>query len=299
MRLDSLHFLLTYQCTYECEHCFVWGSPWQAGVFTLAGIEAVLDQARELGTVGSVYFEGGEPFLYYPILLAAAQAAGERGFRVGVVTNAFWATDLPDALAWLAPLATWVDELSVSSDLFHAPDGASRQVRHALQAATQLGLEPGVLSIEHPSTGTDNVSRGQLAEGTSGVMYRGRAAEVLAPHAPQHSWEDFCTCPHEDLEEPGRLHLDPQGNLHICQGILLGNLFDEPLASLLAAYDPARHPVIGPLLEGGPAGLVREYSIDHDPQYADACHLCYRARQALRPSYPRVLAPDAVYGQFA
>ena len=26
MELTSLHILLTYQCTCECEHCFVWGS---------------------------------------------------------------------------------------------------------------------------------------------------------------------------------------------------------------------------------------------------------------------------------
>jgi len=30
MKLSSLHVLLTYQCNYECDHCFVWGSPRQA-----------------------------------------------------------------------------------------------------------------------------------------------------------------------------------------------------------------------------------------------------------------------------
>ena len=27
MKLSGLHFLLTYRCVYECDHCFVWGSP--------------------------------------------------------------------------------------------------------------------------------------------------------------------------------------------------------------------------------------------------------------------------------
>ncbi len=37
MRLTSLHLILTYQCTFECDHCFVWGSPWQEGTMQLQG----------------------------------------------------------------------------------------------------------------------------------------------------------------------------------------------------------------------------------------------------------------------
>jgi MoaA/NifB/PqqE/SkfB family radical SAM enzyme len=39
IELTGLHVLLTYRCTFECDHCFVWGSPNQAGTFTLADIE--------------------------------------------------------------------------------------------------------------------------------------------------------------------------------------------------------------------------------------------------------------------
>ena len=27
VRLEGIHFLVTYRCTYACDHCFVWGSP--------------------------------------------------------------------------------------------------------------------------------------------------------------------------------------------------------------------------------------------------------------------------------
>jgi hypothetical protein len=33
-----------------------------------------------------------------------------------------------------------------------------------------------------------------------------------------------------------------------------------------------------------------------DGRYADACHLCYAARAALRRHYPGILAPDQSYG---
>ena len=55
-------------------------------------------------------------------------------------------------------------------------------------------------------------------------------------------------------------------------------------------------PVTGPLLEGGPAELVRRYDLSCKGRYCDACHLCDTARRALRGRFPGELAPDAMYG---
>ena len=93
MPLTGVHFLLSYQCTYECDHCFVWSSPRSGGTITLEMMTKVLDQAKELGTVDNVYFEGGEPFLFYPLLVEGIRRANERGFSTGVVTNCYWATN--------------------------------------------------------------------------------------------------------------------------------------------------------------------------------------------------------------
>ena len=49
MKLEGLHILLTYQCTSECDHCFVWGSPRQTGTLTFAQIEQILGQAKDAG----------------------------------------------------------------------------------------------------------------------------------------------------------------------------------------------------------------------------------------------------------
>jgi hypothetical protein len=298
MHLTGLHFLLTYQCTFECDHCFVWGSPWQSGVFTRAQIENVLDQAVELGTVRSIYYEGGEPFLYYPVLLEGVQAAAQRGFEVGIVTNAYWATSVEDAMLWLTPLAGLVSDLTVSSDLFHYSERISQQSKNASAAAERLGLNMGLITIEREREVDGELPVGQLPEGDSGVMYRGRAAVKLAPNAARNAWELYTECPYEDLIEPGRLHLDPLGNLHLCQGIILGNLFQRPLRDLVEGYIPQEHPIVGPLLAGGPAGLVSRYDLEVQEGYADACHLCYEARRQLRLKFPRILGPDQVYGVF-
>ena len=59
MVLSGLHFLLTYQCTLKCDHCFTWGSPWQQGTMTIADIHEFLQQAKDTGSITRIAFEGG------------------------------------------------------------------------------------------------------------------------------------------------------------------------------------------------------------------------------------------------
>jgi hypothetical protein len=295
IKLTGLHFLLTYQCTQECDHCFTWGSPNQRGTMSLSQIRRILKQARDMGTITAIYFEGGEPFLYYALLLQAVREAAELGFEVGIVSNGYWSSNEEDALVNLKPFAGLIQHLSVSSDLFHCSEAASQQSRWVAQAARVLGIPLGIISIAQPDVSAAS-SSGQLANGESQVMYRGRAAVKLVDRAEVRPWQQFTTCPHEDLGDPGRVHLDPLGNLHLCQGIVLGNCFQTSLGQVCDQYDPETHPIAGPLLRGGPAGLVKQFGVPHAEAYADACHLCYAARLALRSAFPQILAPHQMYG---
>jgi len=90
--------------------------------------------------------------------------------------------------------------------------------------------------------------------------------------------------------------VDPLGYLHVCQGITMGNIFRQSLVEIVETYDPDGHPIMRPLLRGGPAELARDYGVPHEEGYADACHLCYKARVALRGRFPEVLGPDQMYG---
>ena len=293
MKLSGLHILLTYQCTYECEHCFVWGSPRQSGALTLEQVEQVLQQAKDAG-VESIYFEGGEPFLYYAILAKGVRLAAEMGFSVGIVSNAYWANTVADAIENLQPFAGRIDDLTVSSDVFHCGECLGERPQNALVAAKWLNIPTGMISIAPPETESKQ-THGQI-EDQGAVMYRGRAASQLVTRAALHPWEEFTSCSHEDLREPGRVHLDPLGNLHICQGLVIGNVFEKSLRRICDEYDADAHPICGPLLAGGPAALVTEYNLPHASSYADACHLCYSARTNLRPRFPAILAPDQMYG---
>jgi hypothetical protein len=229
------------------------------------------------------------------VMLRGAQEAAAMGFKVGIVSNAYWANSREDALAFLSPLRGFIEDLTISSDLYHYSELMSQQAKNATAAAEELGIPIGVICVAQPEETDAASSQGQISD-EAGVMFRGRAIRELAARVTHRTWDLFTACPHEDLRDPGRAHLDPLGNLHICQGISLGNVFETPLKELCEKYDADAHPICGPLLAGGPVALVTEYALPHEDKYADACHLCYEARQTLRERFPEILKPDQMYG---
>ena len=180
--------------------------------------------------------------------------------------------------------------------MYHLSDKRSQQAENASVAAQQLGIPLGIISIAQPDATNAPSAIGQLPEEETVVMYRGRAAEKLVSQSAQWPWGQFTKCPYEDLKEPGRLHVDPFGNLLICQGISLGNLFNQTLKEICETYYPNSHAITGPLIEGGPVELIQRYELPHKESYADACHLCCGACRALRKRFPEILVPDQMYG---
>ncbi len=299
MKLTGIHFLLSYQCTYECDHCFLWGSPQARGTMTLAQVRDVLAQAKALGSVSSVYFEGGEPFLFYPIMVQGLREAAAMGFKRGVVSNCYWATSVEDAIEWLRPIAEiGVDDVSLSSDVFHGDAMMTQDARNAVEAAQRLGLSESIITIEPPEGCTVYSEKDKGEPITGGqVRFRGRAAAMLTEGVARRPWTEFTECPDEDFIDVGRVHVDAYGNVHGCQGIVIGNLWQQPLKEIVASYDPSTHPIVGPLMQGGPVALVERYGQPHEDSYVDACHLCYSARDALRSGFSEYLTPAQVYGE--
>jgi MoaA/NifB/PqqE/SkfB family radical SAM enzyme len=297
--LTGLHFLLTYMCNSECDHCFVYSSPTAPGTFTSGQVRKLLDEAVKIGTIEWIYFEGGEPFLFYPIMLEGIKMARNRGFRVGVVTNAYFATDDKDIEIWLKPLCELgVEDLSISNDPYHYGDENENPAVRAQRVALKLNMPTQEIRIEKPHIASDvdkKLRKGKPVIGGS-TVFRGRAVEKLLAGLPQRCWEDFTECPYEDLESPKRLHLDAYGNVHVCQGISIGNAWEKPLSEIIKQYDARLHPVCSPLVTGGPALLAREYQVEHEDKYVDACHFCYMMRLKLLNRFPRYLTPKQVYG---
>ncbi|MGD8394466.1 MAG: radical SAM protein [Candidatus Eiseniibacteriota bacterium] len=297
MALSGVHILLTYACTYECDHCFLYCSPRSEGTFTIAEIERVLEQAREVGTVTSIYLEGGEPFLFYPVMVEGLRLARRMGFRTGVVTNCYWASSDADARLWLGPIVdTGIDDLSVSDDAFHHGEGGGESPgARAARVARELGLPAASICIEQPAVEAPRGERGQPVVG-GGVLFKGRAAETLTGDLPTRPRDTFTCCPHEELVAPERVHVDAFGTVQVCQGVSIGNLWRTPLAQLMARYEAARHAVCGPLVRGGPRALADEHGVALDGDFVDECHYCFSVRRALLERLPEALGPRQVYG---
>lgn len=299
MNLKGIHFLLTYTCNYACDHCFLYCSPNSKGTFTLLQINSILTEATKIGTIEWLYFEGGEPFLFYPIMLEAMKIAKSHGFKIGLVTNSYWATSIEDAEIWLKPISEiGIDSMDISDDLFHSDEIINNFASNARQAANNLEIPNISITIETPTVeeGIDKEQdKGKPVIG-GGAMFRGRAAEKLTGGLPTRPWKELKSCPYEDLVELGRVHLDPFGNVHACQGLSIGNAFKTPLSKLIANYNADNHPICSPLIKGGPAELAIQYGLEHEDSYVDECHFCYEMRLKLIDKFPEFLCPRQVYG---
>ena len=150
--LDGIHFLLTYTCNFECDHCFLYCSPYSEGTFTVKQISEILNESKKIGTVEWIYFEGGEPFLYFPLLIEGIRRAHELNFEVGVVTNAYGALAEEDAELWLRPMAeAGVSFINISNDALHYGSEKNTPASIAIRIAERLGIAAEPISIDTPT----------------------------------------------------------------------------------------------------------------------------------------------------
>jgi len=297
--LTGVHILLTYSCNFECDHCFLHCGPDAQGTFTLDQMRQVFDEIEKIDTMNEVYFEGGESFLYYPLLVEAVRIAHSQDLKIGIVTNAYWATAEPDAELWLRPLMDLgIDDLSLSDDTFHQSEDGVNTAQVARRVAERMGFPTSTICITEPVVTGSPPSGPRKGKSVLGgdVIFRGRAAEKLVEGLPRSPWREFKECPHEDLEHPSRIHVDSYGHVHLCQGLSLGNMWQKPLSMLLRDYAHEAHPICSPQVKGGPALLAKAYGFAVDTGYVDACHLCYEVRKSLLDRFPDYLCPRQVYG---
>ena len=297
--LNGIHFLLTYSCTYECDHCFLHCSPQARGTFTCEQLRQVFAEIERIPTVETVYFEGGEAFLFYPLLLEGLRMAAGLGLHAGIVTNAYWATSVQDAEIWLRPIRDiGIADLSISDDDFHRGTDGNHSAAWALAAARSLGIPCDAISIESPAPApgpNDPPCKGEPVTGGA-VLFKGRAVEKLTSGLPRRPCASLTTCPHEEIASPERVHVDCYGNVHICQGVSMGNMWRTPLSQLVRDYDARRHPICGPLVAGGPHALAAAHGLVLPDGFVDECHYCYEVRKALIDRFPAYLVPRQVYG---
>ncbi len=171
---------------------------------TLKQIQELLREAKKPRTVESAAFEGGEPFLYYPIMLSGIKEAHSKDFKVEALSNAYWATCSEDAQEWLRPLELGVADLGLSSDTYHGEGTEADRVEIGVEEAQRLGIRAGMMATTRMPQKLASF-QGEVTE----LMYRGRAVKGLVEGTPRKPWTELGECTREKLAFPERVHVDP------------------------------------------------------------------------------------------
>ncbi|MGM0597324.1 MAG: hypothetical protein ACQES9_09830, partial [Myxococcota bacterium] len=113
------------------------------------------------------------------------------------------------------------------------------------------------------------------------ILYRGRASTELTEQQQLWAPENFDICPHQDLANPDYLWLDSKGSLLICPQIPLVNLRQVKINSFFAQFDPSKHRILAPIVDGGPFELAKSIDFKLNNGYVDHCHLCSEVTQQI------------------
>ncbi len=286
----DLNILVTNRCNATCDHCAPASGPRDRTELSRNEIFSCISQASETAAKSGQHLgiSGGEPFLNYPLLLDVVDFASQRGFRVSVTTNGFWARSVEIAIEKLRPLRVrGLSAMSISRSPFHARFIPVDRVRNTLEAAAELGLRIHIKAVVTRSfplsrllAGLDDAAaRADALVQTIPVYPFGRASEkvpeselYLRPGIP------MLPCPGPALT------INPAGVAMPCcnpggEGDLLrlGNVRDQGLAELRQRFH--QDPVMRIIHEHGPGYVVsaiRGRGLGHKlrDDYVGVCHLC-------------------------
>ena len=318
--LDGIHFLVTYRCTYACDHCFVWSSPDAEGTMTRGAAHARHRPGRRLRRDQRV-LRGRRAHA------RVSGRAGGRGARprprpgLGSRQQLL----LGDHRGGRARLAGAVQARSASRPVAVVLRLLRRGRRRGAACAT-----PCVAAQR--ARAADGGARGRraglprtcpaCASATTSARSCTRAGRPWSspPGEQARPPETLVTCPFEDFADPGRAPRRLRRRAAALPGHqrrqrVLGRgrrtRREAGLAAVLDAYDPATRPVVREIVAGGPWALARAYG--HSPAARalrrrvspvlrgacgaapSACPRCWRRRSATaataitrrrRPSMP-------------
>jgi len=291
--------MLTYKCPAACEFCYYNCSPDKGGLMPVdTALNAWSSMIDLAGDYAEIHITGGEPFLYFDYLAELTERAkNDRLTGLDAIeTNACWATDSNTIIKRLTVLKqNGLRRLKISWDPFHAQFIEAEKVILLAQTAPDVLGRDNVLvrwakyldkDIDMKALDIDQ--RWQLYKETRdsySVRFTGRAAGKLADLYADKSPQSLANlnCNNYYLSAKG-VHIDPYGNVFsgLCSGIIIGNVNQKPLMNIWQEFDPATHPLVADLCQGGPTALIHlaeEQGYKIRPKYAGKCHLCTDLRQ--------------------
>ncbi len=315
--------LLTYRCSIRCQHCLFGSAPDRPDVvMTAQHCASGLRLLHETGRV--VHIAGGEPMLYWEILIDAIRLANEEGCAPHFIeTNCSFAGDDQSVRERLTILAEHgVKGLFASADPFHQEFVAAENFLRVRRIAKQVfgeknfwGPEQSDADIRSFEGITQDQERLRQYVRSSPPSMVGTAHRQLATYLdhyalndsrlPRWGWQgpagsDHCLAQFQ-ADTLWELHIDPYGNIQTNCGMILGHVAETTPNAVLMQGPEHANKFVGILCKHGPKGLAewarREHGFVLPQSVTQNCELCYLTRSFLHQSYPEVFGPREVYGK--
>lgn len=300
MDIRRLEFVVTYDCTGKCRHCFVDEAKKHGRApkhIAPQKAAAVLEQLADLSALESVMTFGGEPLLYPDAVCAIHAAATACGVKTRqLITNGYFTKD--DAIRRDVARrleGAGVNNLLLSVDAFHQETIPVEPVYAFARALLDAGV-PGIRL--HPAWVVDEAHDNSYNAATRQVLSRfadlglpvsagnnifmsGRAVEFLSGHYDKPALDLSETCGARPYTEPLTaircLSVEPDGAVKACD-FTIGNVHTDAICDIVSRYDPYANDVMRALLTGGAKALVdyaERLGLDVDiTRYYSVCDLC-------------------------
>lgn len=311
----SLTFLMTYKCTSECKHCLFRASPYQDNLISLKDVKRDLRNLKTNHPVDSVYFFGGEPLLYFELLVNLIREVKKLEIpnceTIGIITNGFWGKNDSISKKYAKGLKeAGLNSLVISVDAFHQEFVPIDAVKGTIRAAREVGIE--WIKINGKSLGDIGVNNRYNRQtkclirelekefdvdeiDVKPLMVVGRAADHLKKYLPV---TEIPSGKCDRIRNPTYIEIDPNGWVWFCSGIAIGNTRKKSISEIVRGYDYKEHQILCRIVDKGPKSLLElamEKGYKPLQGYADECHLCFSVRRFLRPFYPDILVPAHFY----
>ena len=299
LNINRLEFILTDHCTGRCKHCSA-GERVRHPRGTCVPGDAAVRAVRELTDlydVQSVMTFGGEPLLYPEEACAIHRMAKDCGVpKRQLITNGFFTRDpvrIGEVARALADAG--VNDLLLSVDSFHQENIPVDVVRCFARAVKAAGIEKARFSpawvvnetFECPeNTRTREVlaalsDTGLPVHDGNDIFLAGNALDNLSHYYPPARLpvQDCCgSMPYTELlTNQTSLSIEPNGDVTVCGGFMIGNVCRESMREIVARYDPFADEGMRAAIGGVPGLLAlaekRGVKVDYSRIYS-VCDLC-------------------------
>jgi MoaA/NifB/PqqE/SkfB family radical SAM enzyme len=265
------------------------------------------------------HFSGGEILLQKKTFLEIIRKTRQYfNGDVGISTNGFWASDIIKAKQTVEELINvGVSGIAVSTDFYHKDYIPQEHVENAVEAISKAGLKThsyvmgarcnndivnaDMINHECEKLAIKAQGNTQMPLAPTSIRSIGKGSNINIPKkttTPQGNCTDLSEClGNRGPMNPAMVWVDPYGNVMLCYGIIIGNIYNTPFKDIIDNYDESKFPIVEAISQNGPKELLKladNKSVITPEAFYDVCDVCYQTRKALINEYAE-LGPRECY----